>query len=141
MVSYGSYLILNGSFVLFAGILSGFPYWLAIIRRKEQETIRAWRVAHSFLIMEGMMLLVVGIISPDLPLDERTIWIMVWALIISAYGFVLAFTFGAWTRYRGLTPKPYGMNTIFFGWHIVGIVGSLIGITIFVYGALKASWE
>lgn len=141
MVSYSRYLILNGSLVLFAGIVSGFPYWLAVIRRKEQETIRAWRVAHSFLVVEGLMLLIVGIIVPDLPLDERTVWIMTWALIVSGYGFVLAFTIGAWRGYRGLTPKPFGMNTILFGWHIVGIVGSLMGIAIFVYGALEASWK
>lgn len=138
---HSKYLLLNGSLVLLVGILSGLPYWLTMILRKEQEAIRAWRVAHSFLIMDGLMMLIVGLIILHLPLDELTVWVMVWALIISGYGFVLAFTIGAWKRYRGLTPKPYGLNTILFGWHIIGILGSLIGILIVIYGLFKASLE
>lgn len=135
---HSKYLLLNGSLILLVGILSGLPYWLTIIRRKEQEAIRAWRVAHSFLIMDGIMMLMVGLIIPALPLDELTVWVMVWAFIISGYGFVLAFTIGAWKGYRGLTPKPYGLNTILFGWHIIGTLGSLIGVVIVIYGLSKA---
>jgi hypothetical protein len=141
MFMYSKYLLLNGALVLLMGILSGIPYWLTIIRRKEQEAIYAWRVAHSFLVMDGLMMLMVGLIIPDLPLDEPTVWVMVWALIISGYGFVLAFIIGAWKGYRGLTPKPYGMNTFLFGWHIIGILGSLIGILIVIYGLFKAFLE
>jgi hypothetical protein len=51
---------------------------------------------------------------------------------------VVAFTIGAWKGLRGLTAKPFGLNTLLFGAHIIGAFGSLIGITITIYGSLKA---
>jgi hypothetical protein len=132
------YLLLNGSIVLLTGLLSGIPMGLAIVRKKGENTIRTWRVAHSTLIMDGLMLIIVGVVVPGLPIDELTLRVLVWALIPSAYGFVLALIIGAWVGYRGLTPKPYGINTVLFGGHTIGALGSLIGVAILTWGFFKA---
>jgi len=132
-----AYLLFNGSLVILAGLLLGFPLRYAIVKKKE-EIVNAWRVAHSILVMDGLFILVVGLAIPYLILDGLSVWVLVWSLVASGYGFVVAFTIGAWKGYRGLTPKPYGLNTILFAGHIVGASGSLIGIAIVIYGSLKA---
>jgi len=131
-----SYLVFNGSLVILGGLLIGFPLRFAIVKKKE-ETVNAWRVAHSVLVMDGLMMIVVGLILPYLILDRWAIWILVWSLIVAGYGFVVAFTLGAWKGLRGLTPNPYGINTVLCGAHVIGAFGSLIGITIIIYGSLK----
>ena len=88
--------------------------------------------------MDGLMMLIIGgLIIPYLILDELAVWVLMWALVISGYGFVVAFTIGVWKGIRGLTAKPYGLNTILFGAHILGALGSLVGISIAIYGTLK----
>jgi hypothetical protein len=132
-----AYLLFTGSLVILAGLLLGFPLRYAIVKKKE-EIVNAWRVAHSILVMDGLFMLVVGLAIPYLILDGLSVWVLVWSLVASGYGFVVAFTIGAWKGYRGLTAKPYGLNTILFAGHIVGASGSLIGIAIVIYGSLKA---
>ena len=132
-----AYLLFNGSLVILAGLLLGFPLRYAIVKRKG-EIVNAWRVAHSVLIMDGLMMLIIGLIIPHLILDELAVWVLTWALVISGYGFVVAFTIGARKGIRGLTLKPYGLNTILFVTHIIGALGSLVGILITIYGTLRA---
>ena len=132
-----AYLLFNGSLVILAGLLLGFPLRYAIVKRKG-ETVNAWRVAHSVLIIDGLMMLIIGLIIPHLILDELAVWVLTWALVISGYGFVVAFTIGARKGIRGLTPKPYGLNTILFVTHIIVALGSLVGISITIYGTLRA---
>jgi hypothetical protein len=132
-----AYLLFNGSLVILAGLLLGFPLRYAIVKKKE-EIVNAWRVAHSILVMDGLFMLVVGLTIPYLILDRLTIGVLVWSLVASGYGFVVAFTLGAWKGLRGLTPKPYGLNTVLYGAHVIGAFGSIIGILILIYGFLKS---
>ncbi len=120
------------------GILAGVPYWLTIIRRKEEEPILAWRTAHSFLVMDGLLMLIVGLMLPYLTLSELIARVLTRALVIAGYAFAVTFPVGAWKGYRGLTPRPYGLNTILFLGHVIGAIGSLIGIAIVIYGFLNA---
>lgn len=131
-------LLFNGSIVLLSGLLSGVPMGLAIIQKRGSEKVRAWRVAHSTLIMDGLLMIIVGLVVPSLSLGELASGVLVWGLVISAYGFVLALTIGAWKGYRGLTPEPYGINTILYGGHIIGALGSLVGVVMFIYGLFRA---
>jgi hypothetical protein len=128
-----AYLLFNGSLVILAGLLLGFPLRYAIVKKKE-EIVNAWRVAHSVLVMDGMMMIIVGLTIPYLILDGLSVWVLVWSLVASGYGFVVAFTIGAWKGLRGLTAKPFGLNILLFAAHIVGALGSLIGIVIVIYG-------
>jgi hypothetical protein len=72
------YLLVNGSIVLLMGLLSGAPMALAIIRKKGEGTVRAWRIAHSTLIMDGLMMIIAGLAIPRLPQDELALQVLVW---------------------------------------------------------------
>jgi len=130
------YLLFNGGVVIMAGLLLGFPLRHAIV--KKRGDMNAWRVSHSVLVMDGLLMLVVGLSIPYLLLDRLAIWVLVWSLVAAGYGFLVAFTVGAWKGIRGLTVRPFGLNTILFGAHIVGAFGSLVGIAIATFGYLKA---
>ena len=130
-----AYLLLNGSIVILIGLLTGLPLKTAIV--KQRGNVNAWRVAHSVLVMDGLLMLVVGSTLPRLLMDGCAVWVLVGSLIAAGYGFVIAFTLGAWKGVRGLTVKPYGLNTILFMAHSVGAAGSLLGVMIMVYGSLK----
>ena len=131
-------LLVHGSVVLLSGILSGIPFWITIIRGQDPATIRTWRVAHSVLIVDGLMMLIAGLTIPYLHLSTLAVWVLVVALILSGYGFVFAFIIGAWKGIRGLTPKPFGFNTILFIGHCTGATGSFIGIAVLIYGLFRA---
>ena len=132
------YLLFHGSIVLFIGLLSGIPMGSAINRKKGEEAVRAWRVAHSGLIMDGLLMLIIALIVPYLQVGELAVWTLVWVLVISGYGFVMALPLGAWKGYRGLVPKPHGINTIVYAGNVIGVVGSLVGIAIVIFGSLRA---
>ena len=132
------YLIFHGAIIILIGLFSGLIYWQTIIRNEKPEVIRGWRVAHVFLAIEGLFIIVVGLVISHLSLGDLAVRGLVWTMVASGYGFAYAFTIGAWKKSRGLTPKPYGLNTILFLGHFVGATGSLIGITIVIYGFFKS---
>ena len=132
------YLIFHGVIIILIGLFSGLIYWQTITRNKSPEVIRRWRIAHVFLVIEGMFIVILALGIPDLVLGGPAVRVLVWTIASSGYGFAWAFIGGAWTGYRGLTPKPYGLNTILFLGHFIGAAGSLIGIAIVIYGSLLA---
>lgn len=131
------YLFFHGAIVILIGLFSGLVYWQAIMGNKAVEVIRGWRKAHVFLVIEGMFIVIVGLLIPYVALSELGVRVLAWMMISSGYGFTWAFVGGAWKGYRGLTPRPYGLNTILFVGHFVGAGGSLIGIAMIVYGSFK----
>ncbi|MCX7771207.1 MAG: hypothetical protein N2202_09055 [Proteobacteria bacterium] len=131
-------LIFHGAVIISIGLLAGLIYWQTITRDKKPEIIHGWRIAHAFLVIEGIFIIVMGLSIPNLSFSKPVLKILVWIITISGYGFVLAFIGGAWSGYRGLKPKPYGINTILFLGHFIGASGSIIGIAIIIYGALNS---
>jgi hypothetical protein len=131
------YIIFHGLIVFLVGVLAGVPFWLTIIGNKGNEVIRAWRVAHSFLSIFGMLMLIVGLLSVHLIIGAPIASVLLWSFVAAGYSFVIAFIVGAWKGYRALTPWPYGLNTFLFVCHVIGISSSLISIDIIIYGSLK----
>src|SRR5437867_2693926 len=54
-----SLLVFSGFITLLIGLLCGRPLVVAINRNQGEDKIRGWRVAHSSMIMGGIMLLVI----------------------------------------------------------------------------------
>lgn len=131
------YLLFHGSLVLLSGLIAGLLYWAAILR-DDKESLARWRVAHSFLVIEGMFMLVAGVSIPHLVLGDRALQLLVWTMVLSGYAFVYAFLIGALKGIRGLWMKPFGLNTVLFAGHFIGATGSLMGTAILIYGFLEA---
>ena len=129
-------LAVHGTIVLLLGLISGIPYWYVIIRRKAEQSIRAWRVAHTTLALCGLIMLVVALMSPYLDLSAKLITIMVWLLVVSGYGFVFALIVGAATRRPALLPGEDVLNVLLFLGHLVGAVGAILGACLLLYGLL-----
>ena len=130
-------LLFHGAIVVLFGLISGFFYWVAILRDDEDGSAR-WRVAHAFLVIEGMFMLLVGLLVPHVVLHDQALSLLVWTTIVSGYAFVFAFVVGSFGRLRGLTVTPLGLNTLLFVGHCVGATGSLVTTTLLAIGLLAA---
>ena len=130
-------LLIHGSIVLLFGLLSGIPFWIAIIRGQSEKNIRAWRVAHATLIACGFLLLVIGLIRPYFTLSPELLTVLRWALITSGYSFTVALVLGAGMSRRALTPGRFGISTILFAAHLIGAVGAVAGTCLSLYGLIR----
>jgi hypothetical protein len=131
-------LFFNGTIILLIGLLLGFPFWLSIIQKKSASICRAWRVAHTTLIFQGILMLVAALALPHIVLNLTLSWLMVFSLIVAGYGFAFALALGAWIKKRGLLPGPFGLNTLLFIGHAIGVIGSLVGVSLILYSAFMA---
>src|SRR4030042_6859793 len=90
------YLIFHGAIITLIGLFSGLIYWQTIIRNKRPEVICGWRIAHVFLVMEGMFIIIVGLGIPHLGLSGFAVQGLVWIISISCFGVSWAFLGGGW---------------------------------------------
>jgi hypothetical protein len=128
-------LLLTGSTVLLAGLLSGAPMGRAIVRKLGEDAVRGWRVAHTGLTMGGIMIIAAALALPMLVLSPMLIAIAAWGFVISSVGFTVGLPLGAWKGQRGLRSKPQGINTIVYLGNMIGAWGSLVGTILMIYGA------
>lgn len=128
-------LLLTGSIVLLAGLLSGTPMGRAILKKQGDDAVRGWRVAHTGLTMGGVMILTIALALPKLALDTTLTSIATWGFVISSIGFTIGLPLGAWQGHRGLRSNPRGINTIVYLGNVVGAWGSLVGTILMIYGA------
>jgi hypothetical protein len=129
-------LILHGGIVLLVGLLSGAGLGSAINRGKSEATVRAWRVAHSGIVLGGVMLLALGPVMPHLRLGAAALTALVWSWVASSYAFAIVLPLGAHYGYRGLSGGPPFMNRVVYAGNIIGAAGSLVGTLLLVWGAL-----
>ena len=131
-------LILHGGIILLIGLLCGAPLGSAVVRRKSEETVRAWRVAHSSLVMGGVLLLaVVGVIA-HLKLGAFGLALLVWAFVVSSYGFALVLPLAAHYGHRGLSSGPPLLNRVLYFGNVLGAAGLLLGTIVLLWGAYGA---
>ena len=97
---YTKQLILHGSIVLLVGLVSGAPFGSAVVNGKPEATVRAWRVAHSGIVMGGILLLVLALVVPQLQLGASATALLVWAFVASSYAFAIALPLGAHFGHR-----------------------------------------
>ena len=100
--------------------------------------MRAWRVAHSGLVMGSVLLLALGPVVPQLRLGASALALLVWAFVASSYAFAVALPLGAHYGHRGLTFAPPVLNRVVYVGNIIGAAGALVGTLILVWGAYAA---
>jgi len=131
-------IILHGGIILLVGLLCGAPLGSAVVRGKSEETVRAWRVAHSSLVMGGILLLVLAGVLVHLQLSASALALLVWAFIASSYAFAVVLPLGAYYGRRGLTSKPPFMNRVIYFGNMIGAIGLLVGTVVLLWGAYGA---
>ena len=131
-------LIFHGGVILLAGLLCGAPLGSAVVRRKSEETVRAWRVAHSSLVMGGVLLLALGGVIAHLHLNTFALALLVWAFVSSSYVFAVVLPLAAYCGHRGLSSTPPLMNRVLYFGNIVGAAGMLVGTIVLLWGSYAA---
>lgn len=131
-----SLLASSGFLVLLIGFLCGAPLGSAINHHRDEERVRAWRVAHSSLVGGGVMLLA---IAPNLSIVALPSSLKALAsgmLCVSIWSFTFALTFGAWKGHRG-TQRGTGLGAAAtYTANMAGVVLSTIAILLLSYGSI-----
>lgn len=120
------YLLLNGAIVLLVGLLCGAPYGVAI-KRKNEELIRAWKLAHVGLSLTGVTMIAIAACFNGLGKQETYKWTIAISYIVSGYGFGFAFLCEPLLGARGLSWSGTRNEKIVFVGNSIGSLGSLIG--------------
>ena len=131
-------ILLHGVIVLLIGLLCGVPYGHAITHGWGEDAVRAWRFAHLGLLVGGIWLLAVAGVSHLLVLNARTVSVLAWSLVASAYGFTVALVLAAVSGVRGLEPTGPFANFVVFLANAVGAFGALVGVVLMVVGTRAA---
>ena len=90
------------------------------------------------LTLGGALLIAIGAALPALVLSERIASLLIWSLVASGYGFVVALPYGAAVGMRGLEPVGPASNLLVFIGNTIGVLGSLVGALLFTWGAWRA---
>ena len=131
-------LVFHGAIVLLVALLFGFPFGAALRAGWGDESIRAWRVAHSGAAAIGVTLIATGAALRQLVLGHREEFWLVWSLVASAYAFTLSVLLRGVAGMGGFYPTGPPLSWVVFACNLVGVLGSLIGIALTVRGAFAA---
>ena len=132
------HILLHGLVVLLVGLLCGVPYGRAITHDWGEEAVRAWRVAHFGLVVGGIWLMVVAGVCHLLVLNARSLALLVYSVVTSAYGFTIALVVAAIGGVRGLEPAGPALNVIVFLANSVASLASLVWVGVMFIGTLVA---
>jgi hypothetical protein len=134
---YSKYLALNGSIVLLIGLLCGYPFGVAILK-KDEELIRAWKLAHGSLTLGGALSLAIAACLSFLKLDIDYQAIVSISYIVSGYSFSGALLLEPVWRVRGLKwskkSESRNKNNFVFVCNSLGAVSSLTGTIALIIG-------
>jgi hypothetical protein len=134
-------ILLHGLIVLLVGLLCGIPYGRAITHDWGEEGVRAWRVAHLGLVVGGIWVMVVAGVSHLLVLTKRSIALLVYSVVTSAYGFTVALVVAAVGGVRGLELAGPTLNVIAFLANAVAASASLVWVAVMLLGTIVALRE
>ena len=120
------HLLLHGAIVLLVGLLCGVPYGVAI-KRKNEELIRAWKLAHLSLSLGGATMIAVAAALNLLGNQSIYQWTIAVSFIISGYGFCFSMVSEPFLGARGLSWSGTINNKIVYVGNSIGALASLVG--------------
>ena len=135
MNEFAQQLIFHGSIILLIGLLAGFPYARVILKKREDNIIHAWRIAHQSLPIGAILLFALAAFVALLDASNATKWTLSILFIVSAYAFAFALILGPIVGERGLTSRGPMSAKLVYSENIVGVITSLIGALLLVYSA------
>jgi hypothetical protein len=130
-------LVMHGAIVILLGLLVGFGYASAITGGWGVEAERAWRTAHLEGLLNGMLVVLLGVATPHLTFSGRQErWFRLGALA-TGYGNVLAATLAALAGVRGLAPGGPLANWAVYALFTVAVVGVLAALVLAALAARR----
>lgn len=136
--TYCALLLVSGSVVLLIGLLAGYPYGKAITSQALEPIVRAWRLAHSSLVIGGTTSLAIGAVLPWLHAGGWERPVIAWSFVLSGLAFSIALPYGAWKGHRGLVAEGPLDNWVVYGGNVVGALSSLVGSVALVYALIRS---
>lgn len=131
-------LVGNGALVFLAGMLTGFPYASVLVTSVDPGAVtiwpgdvRAWRMAHMEGALNGMLMIAAGAAMAQAAMTARVQAIIVWGLIVTGWGNIIASVVSAMTGGRGLGFTGADWNSVTFTLFmaaILGVVAAMIAV-------------
>jgi hypothetical protein len=131
----GQRLLFHGAVVLLIGLLAGVPLSAAITDGWGEESVLAWRVAHTGIVAGGVALIAIAGALRHVRLGTGAAAWLVRSLVVSVYAGAVALGLGPILGVRGLQPVPPVGNLLVFAANVVLAVGSLVATLLLVSGA------
>jgi hypothetical protein len=119
-------LAFHGVVILAIGLWAGFVYGRAIVTRRDERKIAAWRAAHTGLAGGAVLMLAVAALLGQWSENGAAAGIVAWSLIVSSYAFAVAMPMAAITGHRGFSMRGPLVNWIAFAGHTLGVLGSVV---------------
>jgi hypothetical protein len=132
-----SALVFHGLLLVLLGMLVGFPFQQAIVSGAGPEAQRAWRVAHTSLVLGGVLYLALAAVAHHLILPRRAALFVVASLLFAAYAFAIGFVVGPAVGARGLEPVGPALHVAIFAVFAVGLLLALAAVVVLLWGAFE----
>lgn len=130
-ISSSLFLILHGGIIFFLGLLGGFPYARAIVKRSDRET--AWRVFHTGNCMGGIWMMAMGATLPALNPEQLLENSLVLFAVLSCYAFSIGMYLAARSGHRGLDRSLGGADRVVSIFYAIGAIASLFAGALFIW--------
>jgi hypothetical protein len=131
-------LVFHGLLLVLLGMLVGFPFQQAIVSHAGPDAERAWRVAHTSLVLGGVLYLALAAVAHHLILSRRVAAFAVGSLVFAAYAFAFGFVIGPAVGARGLEPVGPALHVAIFAVFAVALLLALAAIAVLLWGAVVA---
>ena len=129
------HLLFHAAVILLIGLFAGIPYGKAILGKKPESVVHAWRVAHGALALGAAFTVALAAMVSSLQVSLLVKQALAVSFVVSGYGFAFALTVGPLVSSRGLTAKgPFSAKAIYAG-NLIGALGSLAGSFMLLYAA------
>jgi len=136
MIGHGLLVMLMGmlaGFMLIFKLIGGLEIWPGyILPIPAYGTEAGWVRAHSGGIMNGIMVIVIGLALPHIPLSDFNQKLTAWGFVFIAWAFTLFYWLGnaAENRALSLGDNPLGETDVF---GVVGVAPGLIAVFLILY--------
>ncbi|MCF8469310.1 MAG: hypothetical protein K9G30_00845 [Parvibaculum sp.] len=138
-------LVANGALVFLAGMLAGFPYASVLVTSVDPGAatiwpgdLRAWKMAHLEGALNGMLMIAVGAAMAQAAMTARVQAIIVWGLIATGWGNIIASVVSAMTGGRGLGFTGADWNSVTFTLFMVAIFGVVAAMIAVAWAAFTS---
>lgn len=136
-------LIVQGTLVLLAGYVLGFPFGSAVtaeltgIPASLPGDVRGWHMAHLEGVLNGMLMIAAAAAAGQLAMSARLEKVIFWGLVVAGWTNVVASTLSPLTGGRGTAFTGLDWNSFNFVVFVAGIVGAVAA----AIALLVAAWH